>query len=86
MQRARAGVDQPALRDAAPVHRVDGQDVALDHRHPVIEVGQHAGRQEAAHAGAEYHRVTAAPVHKALLTSVKMTGRSLACGGGGLIA
>jgi hypothetical protein len=58
------GADRPALRDTSPVHRIGGQDVSLDHRHPVIEVRQHAASQQTAHAGTEHHRMFAALVHE----------------------
>ncbi len=62
------GVDQPPLRDASPVDRIARQDVPLDHRHPAVEVGQHAGGQQAAHTRAEHYCMTTALVHGAPLT------------------
>jgi hypothetical protein len=50
-------VDHPALRNPAPVRRFGGQDVAFDHYHGSVKVGEHSRGQQSGHARAEHYSV-----------------------------
>jgi hypothetical protein len=45
-------MDVPTLRYSAPVDGIFRQFVSVNHRHRAIEVGQHSGGEQPAHAGA----------------------------------
>ncbi len=65
---AHLSVRQQGVRVAPLGHRPAGRDalgqlVALHHRHPLVRVGQRAGRQQPGHAAADHHRVLADPPH-----------------------
>ena len=49
-------VYQPALRNAAPGHRISGQDVAVDHGDGPVAFCEDPGGQQSAHACAENYR------------------------------
>ncbi len=51
------GVYLPALRDASPVDRRDGQDISFHDGDLLVEVGEHTGGQKSADAGAQYQRM-----------------------------